>query len=48
MGQGNSGFVLSATTLARIAALGAPFGLEIYSENVETELELWTQKAQRP
>ena len=43
MGQANSGFGLTARTVGRIAALGADFGVDIYGENVETELESWVK-----
>jgi Domain of unknown function (DUF4279) len=43
MGQSNSGFSLTAHTLARIASLGADLSLDIYGERVETELEHWVK-----
>jgi hypothetical protein len=44
MGQANSGFVLSPSTLAGVAALGAELGLDIYAEMVELELEHWVKR----
>jgi hypothetical protein len=41
MGQANSGFEISPTTLAGIAALGAVLRLDIYTEMVNLELEHW-------
>jgi hypothetical protein len=46
MGHANSGFGLSAKTIARIAALGADLSFDIYGENVEMELETWLKDAQ--
>jgi hypothetical protein len=45
MGQANSGFELTARTVARIAALDADFGVDIYGENIELELETWLKNA---
>jgi hypothetical protein len=45
MCQTNSGLELTAAMLARIAALGASLGLDIYGANIETELEHWTCQA---
>jgi hypothetical protein len=47
MGQANSGFGLTARTVGRIAALGADFGVDIYGENVEAELEAWIKPEAR-
>jgi uncharacterized protein DUF4279 len=38
MGQANSGFAIDPATLESIAALGADLGIDVYSEQVETEL----------
>jgi hypothetical protein len=45
MGQANSGFGLSAKTIARIVALGADLTFDIYGENVGMELEAWVNDA---
>lgn len=47
MGQANSGFVLSAQTLTRIAALDltASVGVDIYGENADRELRYWLEDA---
>jgi hypothetical protein len=48
MGQANSGFGISPGTLAGIAALGADFGVDTYSENVDVELGHWVRDAEPP
>jgi Domain of unknown function (DUF4279) len=50
MGRSNSSFEVTARNLARVVALGvdASLGFDIYGENVETELEVWTADARPP
>jgi hypothetical protein len=45
MGQANSGFGLTESTLRGIAALGADLSFDIYGERAETELEHWLGRA---